>query len=207
VPAVLQAWYPGEEDGNAVADVLFGTFNPSGKLPITFPKHETDVPANTTAQYPGVNGTATYSEGIFVGYRHYDKNKITPLFPFGYGLSYTTFSYANLKITKGTGANVTVEADVTNTGTMTGGAIAELYVGSPSTSAVPEAPQELQGFQKVTLKAGQSGHVTFTLSARSFSFWSTSAHAWKIAGGTYRILVGSGSRSEPLSGTVSLTAA
>src|SRR5206468_8552020 len=98
VPAILQAWYPGE-DGNAVADVLFGAFNPSGKLPVTFPRKETDVPANTPAQYPGVNGTAHYSEGIFVGYRHYDAHNIAPLFPFGYGLSYATFSYANLKVT------------------------------------------------------------------------------------------------------------
>jgi beta-glucosidase len=207
VPAVLQAWYPGEEDGNAVADVLFGVFNPSGKLPITFPRHETDVPANTAAQYPGVNGTATYSEGVFVGYRHYDQNGITPLFPFGFGLSYSTFTYANLKITKGTGANVTVEADVTNTGTMTGGEIAQLYVGSPSTSAAPQPPQQLQGFQKLTLHPGETGHVTFTLSARSFSFWSTAAHGWKIAGGTYRILVGGSSRNEPLRGTVTLAAA
>src|SRR5262249_50066963 len=120
VPAVLQAWYPGEEDGNAVADVLFGDFNPSGRLPITFPKKDSDQPANTPAQYPGINGTAHYSEGIFVGYRHYDAHHITPLFPFGFGLSYTTFGYANLKVTPGTGANVTVAADVTNTGTATG---------------------------------------------------------------------------------------
>src|SRR5204863_3274795 len=149
VPAILQAWYPGEEDGNAVADVLFGKFNPSGKLPITFPKKDSDQPANTAAQYPGTSGTAHYSEGILVGYRHYDAKNIAPLFPFGFGLSYTTFRYANLKITNGSGAAVTVEADVTNTGTRTGAEIAELYVGSPGSSAVPEAPQELAGFQKV----------------------------------------------------------
>jgi beta-glucosidase len=207
VPAILQAWYPGEEDGNAVADVLFGKFNPSGKLPITFPRNETDVPANTTAQYPGTNGTAHYSEGIFVGYRHYDAKKITPLFPFGYGLSYTSFAYANLKVTKGTGTTVTVEADVTNTGTKTGADVAQLYVGSPGSTSVPEAPQELQGFQKVLLKAGQTSHLAFTLNARSFSFWSTSAHGWKIAGGQYQIRLGGSSRNQPLSGTVTLAAA
>src|SRR5436305_936903 len=207
VPAVLQAWYPGEEDGNAVADVLFGRFNPSGKLPITFPRRESDVPANTPAQYPGVNGTATYSEGIFVGYRHYDAHGIAPLFPFGYGLSYSTFTYANLKITKGTGATVTVEADVTNTGTRTGAEIAQLYVGSPSSGSVPEAPQELEGFQKILLTPGQTGHVTFILGARSFSYWSTAPHGWKIAGGGYRILVGGSSRTEPLAGTLTLAAA
>jgi beta-glucosidase len=207
VPAVLQAWYPGEEDGNAVADVLFGVFNPSGRLPVTFPRHESDVPANTPARYPGVDGTAHYSEGIFVGYRHYDAKKITPLFPFGYGLSYTTFGYANLKVTRGGGANVTVEADVTNTGTRTGAEIAELYVGSPSTAPVPEAPQELAGFQKLRLAPGQTGHVTFTLTARSFSYWSTAAHGWKVAGGRYQIRLGGNSRNQPLSGSVTLAAA
>jgi beta-glucosidase len=206
VPAVLQAWYPGEEDGNAVADVLFGAFNPSGKLPITFPKKETDVPANTTAQYPGVNGTAHYSEGVFVGYRHYDHSRITPLFPFGFGLSYTTFSYANLKVTKGSGANVTVEADVTNTGTVTGAEIPQLYVGIPSTSGAPEPPQQLVGFQKVLLRAGQTSHVTFTLTARSFSHWDTASRGWKINAGTYRLFVGSGSRDIRLRGSVALAA-
>ncbi|OLB66765.1 MAG: hypothetical protein AUI10_01815 [Actinobacteria bacterium 13_2_20CM_2_72_6] len=206
VPAILQAWYPGEEDGNAVADVLFGAFNPSGKLPVTFPRREADQPANTTAQYPGTNGTAHYSEGIFIGYRHYDQNGIAPLFPFGYGLSYTSYGFANLVVTHGTGANVTVEADVTNTGTKTGAEIAELYVGSPSSSALPEAPDELQGFQKVLLTAGQTKHVTFTLNARSFSHWETASHSWKVSAGQYRILLGNGSRSLPLTGTVQLAA-
>ncbi len=206
VPAVLQAWYPGEEDGNAVADVLFGAFNPSGKLPITFPAHESDVPASSPGQYPGVDGTAIYSEGVFVGYRHYDQHKIAPLFPFGYGLSYTTYQFSNLKITKGTGAAVTVEVDVTNTGPTTGAEIAELYVGSPSTASVPEPPQQLQGFRKVLLQPGQTGHVSFTLNARSFSYWSTGAHAWKVAGGTYHLFVGDSSRDEPVTGTVKLAA-
>jgi beta-glucosidase len=206
VPAVLQAWYPGEEDGNAIADVLFGRFNPSAKLPVTFPARAADQPANTTAQYPGTDGTAHYSEGIFVGYRHYDARGIAPLFPFGHGLSYTTFSYANLTITKGAGANVTVEADVTNTGTRTGGEVVQLYVGSPSTAAAPEAPRELQGFQKVTLPAGQTGHLRFTLDARSFSFWNSDANAWRIAGGQYRIQLGRSSRDLRLSGTVTLAA-
>jgi beta-glucosidase len=204
VPAILEAWYPGEEDGNAVADVLFGKFNPSAKLPITFPKRDADQPANTAAQYPGTSGTAHYSEGIFVGYRHYDAKNIAPLFPFGYGLSYTSYGYANLKITAGSGANVTVEADVTNTGTKTGADIAEVYVGSPSSAAVPEAPQELEGFQKILLTAGQTGHVSVTLNARSFSHWDTASHSWKVTAGTYRILVGNSSRGQQLTGTVQL---
>jgi beta-glucosidase len=205
VPAVVQAWYPGEEDGNAVADVLFGAFNPSGKLPVTFPRRESDVPANTTAQYPGIDGTAHDSEGVFVGYRHYDARNLAPLFPFGHGLSYSTYTYSNLKITQGTGAGVTVEADITNAGPMTGAEVVQLYVGSPSTPAAPEAPRELQGFQKILLSPGQTGHVRFTLDARSFSFWSTAAHRWRIAGGQYRIQLGSSSRDLRLSGTVSLS--
>jgi beta-glucosidase len=201
VPAVLQAWYPGEEDGNAVADVLFGAFNPSGKLPVTFPQRETDVPADTPARYPGVDGTAHYSEGILVGYRHYDAKNIAPLFPFGYGLSYTSFAYANLKIT-----GTTVEADVTNTGTRTGAEIAQVYVGSPSSAAVPEAPQELAGFQKVLLKAAETKHVTFTLNDRSFSHWDTASHGWKITAGRYQILVGGGSRDIRLRGSVTMAA-
>jgi beta-glucosidase len=206
VAAILQAWYPGEEDGNAVADVLFGAFNPSARLPVTFPRRESDVPANTPAQYPGVNGTAHYSEGIFIGYRHYDANHIAPLFPFGYGLSYSTFSYANLKITPGAGATATVEVDVTNTGTKTGGEIAQVYVGSPATASVPEAPDELAGFQKVVLTPGQTAHVTLPLNARSFSHWDTASHGWKVTGGRYRILVGGGSRNLPLTGNLQLEA-
>jgi beta-glucosidase len=202
VPAILQAWYPGEEDGNAVADVLFGRFNPSARLPITFPRSESDVPANTTAQYPGVNGTATYSEGIFVGYRHYDARNIAPLFPFGFGLSYTGFSYTNLTVTPVADGTVTVEADVTNTGSRTGGEIVEVYVGPPSSAAVPEAPDELAAFGKVTLSAGQTGHVSFTLDARSFSHWEVASHGWQVTPGQYRILVGASSRDFRLTGTV-----
>jgi beta-glucosidase len=203
VPAIVQAWYPGQEDGNAVARVLFGDFNPSGKLPITFPRSQSDLPTNTVEQYPGVNGTATYTEGIFIGYRHYDRNNIAPLFPFGHGLSYTTFSYANLKVTTGTAGQASVEADVTNSGTRLGGEIVQLYVGSPAT-AVPEAPKELQGFQKVTLAPGETRHVTFTLGPRAFSYWDSAADRWRVAGGQYRILVGSGSRDVRLNGTVQL---
>jgi beta-glucosidase len=206
VPAVLQAWYPGEEDGNAVADVLFGRFNPSAKLPMTFPARAADQPTNTPAQYPGVDGTAHYSEGIFVGYRHYDARGIAPLFPFGHGLSYTTFEYANLRITRGAGTAVTVEADVTNTGNRIGGETVQLYVGSPAPAGVQEAPRELQGFQKMRLSPGQTGHFTFTLDARAFSFWDATAHRWRVAGGQYRIEVGRGSRDLRLNGTVTLPA-
>jgi beta-glucosidase len=207
VPAILQAWYPGEEDGNAVAGVLFGAFNPSGKLPITFPRRQSDLPTKTAEQYPGVDGTAHYSEGIFVGYRYYDENNVDPLFSFGHGLSYTTFSYANLTVTPGQGGQVTVAADVTNTGSRVGGEIVQLYVGSPSSAAVPEAPKELQGFQKATLRPGETRRVSFTLGSRAFSYWDAAGDRWRVAGGQYRILVGGGSRDIRLTGTVRLNPA
>ncbi len=202
VPAILQAWYPGEEDGNAVADVLFGRFNPSGRLPVTFPRRESDVPANTVEQFPGVDGTATYSEGIFVGYRHYDARSITPLFPFGHGLSYTSFSYSNLLVTPLADGTVTVELDVRNTGSRSGGEIVQLYVGSPSTTAVPEAPAELAGFTKVVLGSGSTSHVTFTLTPRSFSHWDVASHRWVVSAGQYRIMVGASSRDLRLTGAI-----
>src|ERR1700731_4241342 len=193
VPAILEAWYPGEEDGNAVAAVLFGDVNPSGKLPLTFPVSASDPnpPADGSApgQYPGVsvNGvpTATYSEGVFVGYRHYDKNNIAPLFPFGYGLSYTTFSFQNLAVTptsftltNNPTQTVTVNLSVTNTGTVPGAEVVQLYLGLPST-AVPEPPKSLQAFQKTQLLApGQTAPVQLTLNQRSFSYWDAVSHSW-----------------------------
>jgi beta-glucosidase len=205
VPAILQAWYPGEEDGNAVAAVLFGDVNPSGKLPLTFPLQLSDLPANTPAQYPGVvvNGvpTATYSEGIFVGYRHYDQANITPLFPFGFGLSYTNFSFQNLSATPATFTfannptqTVTVTLSVTNTGLLSGAEVVQLYLGIPST-AVPEPPKSLQGFQKITLQPGQTLPVQLTLNKRSFSYWDILSNSWKVVPGTYQIMLGNSSRN------------
>jgi beta-glucosidase len=205
VPAILQAWYPGEEDGNAVAAVLFGDVNPSGKLPLTFPLQLADLPANTPAQYPGVlvNGvnTATYSEGIFVGYRHYDQANITPLFPFGFGLSYTNFSFQNLAVTPATFSfttnptqTVTVTLNVTNTGSVAGAEVVQLYLGIPST-VVPEPPKSLQGFQKILLQPGQTLPVQLTLNKRSFSYWDILSNSWKVVPGTYQIMLGNSSRN------------
>ena len=207
VPAILEAWYPGEEDGTVVADLLFGKVDPSGKLPLTFPVSANDVPANTAARYPGVNGTATFSEGVFVGYRHYDANGITPLFPFGFGLSYTNFAFSHLTVGRGAHGTVTVTADVTNTGHRAGAEVAQLYVGDPSSAAVPEPPDQLQGFAKVTINPGQTRRVAFTLTARSFGFWDTASASWRVAGGTYHLNVGDSSRSLPLTATIHLPAA
>jgi beta-glucosidase len=205
VPAVLQAWYPGEEDGNAVAAVLFGDVNPSGKLPLTFPAQLSDLPANTAAQYPGVlvNGvpTATYSEGVFVGYRHYDQANIAPLFPFGFGLSYTNFAFQNLAVTptnftftNNPSQTVTVILSVTNTGAVPGAEVVQLYLGIPST-AVPEPPKSLQGFQKIMLQPHQTVPVQLTLNQRSFSYWDVASQTWRVAPGAYQIMVGDSSRN------------
>jgi beta-glucosidase len=211
VPALLEAWYPGEEDGNAVAAVLFGDVNPSGKLPLTFPKRLADLPANTPEQYPGVKNTANYSEGVFVGYRHFDAQGIKPLFPFGYGLSYTTFDYKKLSIspknisaTVSSNLTVTVDFDVLNTGKRSGKEVTELYVGFPSTAAIPQPPKQLNGFEKVTLEPGQTHRVHLTLDARSFSYWDSETHGWKILPGTYRIMIGSSSRDIQLQGKLTV---
>jgi beta-glucosidase len=205
VPALLEAWYPGEEDGNAVAAVLFGDVDPSGKLPLTFPRQLADLPASTPQQYPGVEGVVRYSEGIFVGYRHYDEKGIEPLFPFGYGLSYTRFAYKNLKISPGGISdggtqNVTVDLDITNTGSRAGAEIAELYLGLPSSVAVPEPPKELKGFEKVQLKPGETGHVHLVLDKDSISYRNTGQHRWAIMPGVYSVMVGASSRDIRLHG-------
>jgi beta-glucosidase len=214
VPAILEAWYPGEEDGNAVAAVLFGDVNPSGKLPLTFPKQLADLPANTPEQYPGKDGVVHYSEGIFVGYRHYDAKNITPLFPFGYGLSYTTFSYTNLTVTilnKPSDAVyignqyklfskpvVDVAFDVSNTGNRAGKETVQLYLGLPSAPDVPQPPLELKHFAKVPLQPGQTAHIRFELDGQSLACWDDDYYAWTVLPGTYRVMVGGSSRNTPL---------
>lgn len=211
VPAILEAWYPGEEDGNAVADVLFGVVNPSGKLPITFPSKLEDVPANTPEQYPGVGGVARYSEGVFVGYRHYDQKDLTPLFPFGFGLSYTSFAYRNLTVSPSTLSfagdkpeTISVDVEISNSGPVAGAEVAQLYVGMPL-NPVAQPPKQLKGFQKITLKPGESSHAQFTLDAQSFSYWDAQSHQWRVAPGTYKIMVGSSSRDLRQEKTVEVT--
>jgi beta-glucosidase len=203
VPAVLEAWYPGEEDGNVVADLLFGDANPSGKLPVTFPRGEGDTPAHTPRQYPGVGGTAVYSEGLEVGYRWYDARAVTPLFPFGYGLSYTTFALRRLSVSPPTtSGDVRVSFDVTNTGRRAGAEVAQVYVAAPSSAGEP--PRQLKGFAKVNLQPGQTRRVTLTLDRRAFAAWDTAARRWTTARGRYQILVGDSSRDQPLRASVAV---
>lgn len=209
VPAILEAWYPGEEDGNAVAAVLFGDVNPSGKLPLTFPEHLEDLPANTPEQYPGVNGVVRYSEGIFVGYRHYDQQHIQPLFPFGYGLSYTTFGFSNLAISPGdvkddTKLTVTVDFDVTNTGKRAGEEVSQLYLGLPPAKNIPQPPEQLKRFAKVLLQPGETRHIHFELDRGSLVCWDEKHHRWVILPGAYHIMVGPSSRHLPLQGNFTI---
>jgi len=204
VAAVLEAWYPGEEDGNAVADLLFGKTSPSGKLPLTFPKAEGDTPAHTREQWPGVNGKAMYSEGLKVGYRWYDAQKIDPLFPFGFGLSYTKFAIRNLDVPKqaGGGQPLRVTLEVTNTGKRAGADVVQIYVASPA--AAGEPPHQLRGFEKVALGPGESRRVTIQLDDRAFSIWDTTKNGWTIVPGQYTIFAGDSSRDLPLHSDVAV---
>jgi beta-glucosidase len=194
VPAIIQLWYNSQEQGNALADVLFGDVNPSGKLPTTFPVRLEDNPAYIN--YPGENGKVRYGEGIFVGYRYYDKKDIAPLFPFGHGLSYTKFKYSNLKLsTKSITPNDTlkVKVDVTNTGKTTGKEIVQVYVHDvKSTFARPE--KELKAFAKVELKPNQKKTVTFTLNREAFWHFDTLKNTWNTESGEYEVWIGASSR-------------
>jgi len=206
VPAVLQAWYPGMEGGNALASVLFGDVNPSGKLPCTFPRRLLDSPAHALGAYPGTNGTVTYTEGLLVGYRWFDTKHIEPLFPFGYGLSYTQFKYANLNLVPGTNAQqpvLTAQFDLTNTGSRDGAEVAELYVHQDHPSLMrPE--QELKGFQKVFLKAGETKTVSVPLDLTAFAFYDDVQHHWVAESDDFNIRVGGSSRDVPVTASYHL---
>ena len=202
VGAVVEAWYPGQEGGNAVASVLFGDINPSGKLPQTFPRSEKDLPTRTPLQYPGVNLRARYSERLLVGYRWYDARNIAPLFPFGHGLSYTSFAYRDVSATR-TDRGARVRVTLENTGRVAGAEVAQVYVEQPA--AAGEPPRQLAGFKKVFLQPGESRTVTILLSDRAFSTWNTRAHAWELVAGLHGIAVGSSSRDIRGTATVRIT--
>ena len=204
VSTVVQLWYDGQEQGNALADVLFGDVSPSGKLPTTFPVRLEDNPA--FINYPGENGKVHYGEGIFVGYRYYDKKGVAPLFPFGHGLSYTKFKYSNLKLSaKSITPNdtLTVKVDVTNTGKTIGKEVVQLYVRDVrSTFARPE--KELKAFAKVEVKPGKKKTVTFTLDREAFWYFDSVHNRWDTEAGEFEILVGASSRDIHLNGSVML---
>ncbi|MGH9771584.1 MAG: beta-glucosidase family protein [Candidatus Acidiferrales bacterium] len=210
VRSVIEAWYPGQEDGNAIAAVLFGDVDPAGRLTLTFPRTETAVPTNEPQQWPGINDTSIYSEKLDVGYRWYDTTNTRPLFPFGYGLSYTTFKLSGLAVTPASiavqsdppAAGVTATVNVTNTGHRAGAEIVQAYVKQSRANGEP--PHQLCGFAKTFLNPGQTKSVKLTLNPRTFSIYSTSAHKWTSPAGTYEILVGTSSRNLPLHRTVTV---
>jgi beta-glucosidase len=202
VKGVFEAWYPGQQSGAAIASLLFGDTNPAGKLPVTFPTSLAQVPASTAAQWPGTNGTVRYSEGLDVGYRWYDAKDETPLFPFGYGLSYTTFGFRNLKLSSGTlseNGRLDATVDVTNTGSRQGSEVVQLYLGDPAPTGEPDS--QLKGFAKVSLAPHQTRRVRLTLTAADASYWSSQAQAWTLGAGGYTVRVGDSSRNLPLSAT------
>jgi beta-glucosidase len=200
--AVLVTWLPGEEGPHALANVLFGFSAPSGRLPVTFPKRIEDIPTFKT--YRG-GATAPYSEGLFVGYRHYDKEKIAPLFPFGHGLSYTTFAYSDLKAPSRAkaGEPVDVQITVTNTGKRAGRETVQLYV-APKNPSLPRAPKELKGFVKVSLKPGESKTVSLPLDARAFSFYDPKAKRWVAEPGDYELVIAASATDTRLSHSLRL---
>jgi beta-glucosidase len=211
--ALLEAWYPGEDGGTAVAHVLWGDVDPGGRLPVTFPADYSQEPtANNPSSYPGIPeptvqtdaaaGTTyreTYSEGVFVGYRWFQAHHLAPAYPFGFGLSYTRFRFSNLTVTDDRQPeNYVAHVTVTNTGGRTGYAVPELYVSLPSPAGVPEPPWQLKGFDKVQLAPGQHQRISMLLDPRAFSYWSDSVSAWEIAPGCDVVGVGSSSASLPL---------
>jgi beta-glucosidase len=193
IPALLDMWYGGQEGGNAIADVLFGDVTPSGKLPVSFVKKWEDSPAY--GHYPGENLQVEYAEGIYVGYRYFDKKKIEPLFPFGYGLSYTKFDYSELKVSAASEPSklADVSFQLRNSGRRAGAEVVELYVHDGH-STVDRPVQELKGFQRVTLAPGETATVHFTLDRSATSFYSTAKKSWVTEPGEFDVLVGASSR-------------
>ncbi len=201
-PALLHTWYAGQEGGRALGMLLFGDANPSGHLPISWERAWSDNPVHDSYYYNNGDRNIRYTEGIFVGYRGYEKNGVQPLFPFGHGLSYTSFAYKNLKVSPVTpklGEEVTVSFDVTNTGQRAGTDVPQLYLGNP-TASVARPAKELKGFERVTLKAGETKRVVLTLDARAMSFYDVAGQGWKQEPGTFTVAVGHSSADLALKG-------
>jgi beta-glucosidase len=204
VPAFLHTWYPGEEGGKAIAEILFGARAPEGHLPMTFEKSWEQNPAHDNyyaAPVPeGQTPHIKYAEGVYIGYRYYTSKHIEPLYPFGFGLSYTTFSFSNLSVSPESASPdgpVTVSFDVMNTGQREGADVAQLYVGDPS-AKIDRPVKELKGYEKVRLEPGKSRHVTLTLDHRSLAYWNTASNGWKVDPGKFVVYVGDSSENTPL---------
>ncbi|MBS1805644.1 MAG: glycoside hydrolase family 3 C-terminal domain-containing protein [Acidobacteria bacterium] len=202
VASVLESWYPGQESGEGIASVLFGDADPGGRLPVTFPASPDQGPATKSQNYPGVDGVARYDEGIFVGYRWYDQHQQQPLFPFGYGLSYTTFEYSDLHVSRERN-NVSLSVAVTNTGARKGSEVVQVYVTEPENASEP--PLQLKGFEKLSLSPGQRKTVSVQIPLNRLSVWSDKEHAWKLWSGAYNFKVGTSSRRLLLESSLQIT--
>ncbi len=203
VAAIVEAWYPGQQSGQAIAKTLFGDVDPSGRLPVTFPASVSQGPtANDPARYPGINNVAQYSEGLEVGYRWFEANAQRPLFPFGYGLSYTTFSLGGLRVVPLGNGSYHAFVRVRNTGTRAGADVVELYVGDPARAGEPS--RQLKAFRKVFLFPGQAKTVVLRLDASSFQVYDLASNSWRITPGNYHIYAGASSTDLPLSSSVRL---
>ena len=203
VSGVLQTWYAGQEGGTALAEILFGTVNPSGRLPATFERNADDNPTFTN-YYPQNGNKTEYKEGVFVGYRGYERNNVVPQFPFGFGLSYTNFFYSNLMVKPLTEGKFEVSFNVRNIGAREGADVAQIYVGSKKDSKVSRPIKELKGFEKVFLKAGEMKKVSITLDKRAFSYFDVGSKNWRAEAGDYEILVGRSSAEIVLKGKATL---
>jgi beta-glucosidase len=204
VPALFESWFAGQAQGTALAQLLFGDYSPSGKLPVTFERHSEDNPAHDNYYPQAADRKIEYKEGVFIGYRHFDEAAVKPLFPFGYGLSYTTFAYKNLSVTPAVVSGdqvVTVDFDVTNEGPRAAAEVAEVYVGEPHPS-VPRPVKELKGFSKVQLRPGETRHVSIALDHRAFAYYSMKYHHWAVDAADFNVYVGSSSAQINLTGKV-----
>jgi beta-glucosidase len=198
-PALVMAWYPGQSGNQALAEILFGDISPSGKLPISVARRWEDC--ESFGNYPGADHKVDYKEGVFVGYRHFDRGKAKPLFPFGYGLSYSSFKYSKLVVEQKAFGETLVHFDVQNTGKVVADEIAQVYV-TPAPAPVPRPAKELKGFLRVRLQPGEKKTLIVRLDPRAFSFFHMRKHEWEVEKGDYGVLVGSSSRDIKLRGKV-----
>ncbi len=194
VAGVLEAWYPGEVDGTAVTAVLTGRVDPSGRLPITFPESPTAQPASTAAEFPGVDAEVSFGTGLDIGYRWYQANDVTPLFPFGFGLDYTSFALSDAQIASSPAGGYTVQVDVANTGSRSGADVVQAYVSYPS--GLGEPPEQLRAFKKVVVPPGATTRVTLVLPASAFS--SDAGGTPTVVAGSYVVGVGESSADLPI---------